>query len=415
MNILWLSHLIPYPPKGGVLQRSYHLLRELARYHTVDLIAFNQKDLMAPFYQNQMESISAAEKELGSFCRNICFLPIHSNNTRFGKYFLALKSLLTKDPYTINWLKSLEYHKQVDLYIKSYRYDLIHLDTISLIPYMMQFNNIPMVLDHHNIESHMLLRRADNQSNLFKKWYFGQEGKRLETIEKNVCGKFKLNITCSEVDAIRLKKIAPSCNVVEVPNGVDIDYFESKHISPTNETRLIFVGTLNWYPNIEAVRFIAYEIWPKVKTSIPGIKVDIIGANPPRDITRLAEKEKDFYVHGFVDDVREYIERAGIYVCPINDGGGTKLKILDAFAMQKAVIADPIACEGIAVEEGKNVLFAQNVDEYVTHIKRLITNPQERNSLGKNARQLIEERYSYQMIGKKLSSLYESCIDLDKK
>jgi sugar transferase (PEP-CTERM/EpsH1 system associated) len=409
MNILWLSQLVPYPPKGGVLQRSFHLIRELARYHTVDLIAFNQQSLMMPLFEDMEDALTVAKQELGLFCRHIAIVPIESDKNLYGKHMIALKSLFTRDPYTINWMKSNAYHEQVKHFLSENSYDVVHFDTISLVPYMVDVDDIPMVLDHHNIESHMLFRRAENETNYLMRWYFKQEGRRLDAVEKRVCPEFALNITCSEIDSERLVRLTGAGFVETVPNGVDTEYFVPDATN-TQEKSLVFVGRLDWYPNIKAVRFIAYEIWPRIKSAEPGISVDIIGANPPEDICRLAENTADFNVHGFVDDVRPYINRAAIYVCPINDGGGTKLKILDALAMQKAIIAHPIACEGIAVEEGRNVLFAETGDEYVAHIKRLLADKDERVLLGVNARKLIEERYDYQSVGRNLARLFEACV-----
>jgi sugar transferase (PEP-CTERM/EpsH1 system associated) len=409
MKILWLSQLVPYPPKGGVLQRAYHLIHELAKTHTVDLIAFNQQDLMEPFFDSQAEALEKAGEALRAFCRHVKFIPVECDQKPYGKHWLALKSLVTKDPYTINWLKSSSYAEQVKSLIASNQYDLIHFDTISLIPFMQYVGKTPTVLDHHNIESHMLMRRADNEKSRFMRWYFRQEGRRLEAVEKQVCPQFSLNITCSEIDRDRLAALTRGIRVEEVPNGVDIDYFQHDE-SIKQEPSLIFAGTLSWYPNIEAVQFIAYEIWPRMKQEMPGMSVDIVGANPPEDIRLLAEKEDGFNVHGFVDDVRPYIDKAAIYVCPINDGGGTKLKILDALAMQKAIIAHPIACEGIAIEEGKNVLFATSADEYVEQIKHLMDDEVERKRLGVNARKLIEDKYAYTIIGKNLSDTYKTCV-----
>ncbi len=408
MKILWLSQLVPYPPKGGVLQRAYHLVHELSKHHTVDLIAFNQVDLMAPFFNNEKKGLQEAKTVLGKFCRHVEFVPIDCDETPYGKHFLALKSLLTKDPYTINWLKSKKFSTQLAQFLSNNHYDLVHLDTISLIPYLKQITDTPIVLDHHNIESHMLLRRADNESSYLMQKYFRQEGKRLEAVEKEICPQFDLNITCSEIDRDRLIELTGSNNVEEVPNGVDTDYFKHDELIEPQPS-LIFAGTLSWYPNIQAVRFIAYEIWPKIKIAFPDMTIDIVGANPPDDIKQLAEKDKGIRVHGFVDDVRPYIDRALAYVCPIDDGGGTKLKILDALAMQKAVIAHPIACEGIQIEEEKNVLFAKTADEYVAHIKRLMAEPDYKDNLGLNARQLIEDKYAYHIIGKNLATMYESC------
>jgi len=409
MNILWLSQLVPYPPMGGVLQRAYHLIHELSHYHTVDLLAFNQQDLMSPFFGDMSQALDVAQKELGTFCRHIKFIPIECDRASYGKHLLALKSLVTKDPYTINWLKSRTFSEQLKIFLSKHDYNLIHFDTISLIPYLKYVTDKPVVLDHHNIESHMLLRRADNEKNSLKQWYFKQEGRRLEAVEKRVCPQFSLNITCSKIDQDRLIELTGNSRVEEVPNGVDTDYFQPDE-SIEQQQSLIFVGTLSWYPNIEAIRFIAYELWPRIKATIPDVTIDIIGANPPQDIKQVGESDVRFHVHGFVDDVRPYMDKAAVYVCPISDGGGTKLKILDAFAMGKAVVAHPIACEGIHAIEGKHVLFAENADQYLHHIREFLDDEALRYRLGRNARQLIEQEYAYHQIGENLSALYEKCV-----
>jgi len=406
MKILWLSHLVPYPPKGGVLQRAYHLLHELSRYHEVDLIAFHQPDLMRPLVPSMEEGLRMAEEELSSFCGRLSFVPIDSEKGFMGKHRLALRSLVTKDPYTINWLKSRRYAAEIDRFLKTKDYDLVHLDTISLLPYFKQVQHLPTVLDHHNIESHMLLRRAENEAHPLKAWYFRQEGRRLQRYEEEYCPRVSLNITCSELDRDRLKEIVPQCAAEEVPNGVDVDYFfpdGSVQQSPS----ILFVGRLSWYPNIEAIRYIAYKIWPLLKEAVPGVTADIIGASPPADIVEYSRKEKGFSVHGFVDDVRPYFNRAAVYVCPIMDGGGTKLKVLDALAMGKALVAHEIACEGIQVVDGKTVIFASTPTEYVEAVSGLLKDEEKRVNMGKEARRLAVSTYSYRSIGKRLARLYE--------
>jgi len=405
MKILWLSHLIPYPPKGGVLQRAHHMVRELAKRNQVDLLAFNQESLIAPMFRSVKDGLDEARKELGSICRYVEFVPIHSTDGPFGQYGLALHSLFTKDPYTIRWLNSRQYGTAVEKLVKSTKYDLVHFDTVSLVRYKRMVGKTPTVLDHHNVESHMMLRRAQNETNALKKWYFKQEGKRLERIEREFCPQFSLNVMCSQIDKNRLHKITPTSRIEVIPNGVDTDFF-CPHAVQDHQRSIIFVGTLNWYPNIEAVRFIAFKIWPKLKVEVPGISVDIIGAHPPDDIRSIAAADKRFNVHGFVDDIRSNFEQAAVYVCPIRDGGGTKLKILDALAMQKAIVAHPIACEGIDVTDGKDVAFAEEPDDYVDLIKRLIDDNEARKNLGRNARKLAENHYSYKKIGESMSDLY---------
>jgi glycosyltransferase involved in cell wall biosynthesis len=321
---------------------------------------------------------------------------------------LALKSLFHRLPFTINWLKSREMEKLASEWSRKYSFDLVHFDVISLAPFLTYFEQIPRVLDHHNIESHMMLRRVRNESNLLKKFYFLQEGLKLQSYEKRLCPKFNLHITCSDLDKIRLTDFVPDLNVHEVPNGVDVDYF-SPQDEPSVDESMIFVGNLAWYPNTEAMLFFAREIWPAIKREIPGAVMHVVGAKTPKFLVDFSQDIADFHVHGFVPDVRPYISQAAVYVCPIRDGGGTKLKILDALAMGKAIVADPIACEGIEVEDNQSVLFAERPEEYVAQIKRVFSDIQLRTSLERNARELAVSNYSYSQIGRLLSDLYCEC------
>lgn len=413
MKILWLSHLIPYPPKAGVLLRAYNMLREISQGNEVDLIAFNQENLIRPLLEDYEEGILNAKKQLESFCCSVSFHETPIDKYRWSQQWLALKSLITPSPYNIAWLQSSSYRNAVAQALNEKNYDLVHIDTISLIPYFDLVRHIPTVLDHHNIESHMLFRRSDNESHWLKKLYFKQEAWRLEQYEKNYCPKVTLNISCSDMDSERLKGIAPNANVLSIANGVDIEYFKPLSDSDDGKT-LIFAGTLNWYPNIEAVNFIAEQLWPKLKQAIPDIRIDIIGANPQENILQLSQREKNFCVHGFVNDLRPYLDNAAICLCPITDGGGTKLKVLDAFAMAKTMIAHPIACEGIDVINGVNVYFAETADDYIDAITKLLNNSGQRQKIGRNARQLVEDNYSYHSIGEFLRQQYERLCDKNR-
>jgi glycosyltransferase involved in cell wall biosynthesis len=292
---------------------------------------------------------------------------------------------------------------------EDYEIDLIHFDTISLAYYLPGFSGIPKVLDHHNIESHMMLRRAEQESNFLKRFYFNLEGNKLLRYERRVCCEFDLHITCSSLDSSRLADIDSSLTIREVPNGVDIDYFypqSGKEI----DGHLVFAGGLGWYPNADAMRYFAVEIWPILKKRVPDIVMNVVGKNPSVLLTRLGEEDSNFRVHGFVDDVREYIASASVYVCPIRDGGGTKLKLLDAFAMGMATVAHPAACEGLEVTEGKNILLASTAEEFSAKIDVLIRDKELRKTLGLNARKLVVEKYSFKTIGQHLSDLYSQMV-----
>jgi glycosyltransferase involved in cell wall biosynthesis len=410
MKILWLSHLVPYPPKGGVLQRSYYLLRELSKYHEIDLMAFNQKNLMSPLYQGDVEKgLIESRKELSKICNEIDYFDIECDSKSFGKELLAFTSLFSRHPYTINWLRSEAFSKALSEKIAHKSYDLVHLDTISLDIYRPILGDLPCTLDHHNIESHMLLRRSGKEKSLLKKAYFFQEGARLKRYEKSVCPRYLGHITCSDIDSERLRTITPSSNIKAIPNGVDTGFFSPKGLRQ-DEKSLIFVGRMSWYPNIEAALFICNEIMPRLRSLCPGIHLRIIGANPPDQIKKFGLEFDDIEVLGFVDEVRDYIEKATVYVCPIMDGGGTKLKILDALSMEKPIVAHKIASEGINVTDGVNIVLADKADEFAKLIAQLVESPTDRLRLGEAARKLALEQYEYTAIGKSLSDYYLELI-----
>ena len=405
MNILWLSHLMPYPPKGGVYQRSYNLMKELSKYNNLYLICFSQKSQQENTHERQ-----AAIKGLSELGEVLNVFLFDSDKSSAAKLKLIISSIFTKTPYTVNWLSAHGVEEAISTAIKQYNIDIVHHDTISWAKYLSSetttANHYKAVLNHHNIESHMMLRRARKTSNIFKKLYFMQEGYKLHNYENKICPRYDLNITCSDTDTLRLKRRIPYTNTQTIPNGVDMEYFTpSKTRQRANS--LIFAGGLSWYPNIAAMDFFMHRVWPDLIRSIPNASMTIVGRTPPQWLKDLASKYKEISVTGFVDDVRPLIEAASVYVCPINDGGGTKLKILDALAMKKAIVAHPVACEGIDVTEGENILFAETKEQYIEKITALFNNEALRTKLGNNGRKLIADKYDYTIIGKKLNNLYK--------
>jgi glycosyltransferase involved in cell wall biosynthesis len=407
MRILWASHIIPYPPKSGVHLRCYHLLRAVASRHDVDLIAFVQEQWLTVFYPSRQEGLDDCYRALMQFCRSVTFLPIESLLHYGGQIRTALEGLVCPLSYTTRWLQSTAARRTYKTFAGK-PYDLVHFDTIALAPYRRLFAGTPATLGHHNVESHILLRRAASERNALKRLYFSYEGWRVQQYEARVAERFAAHVTCSELDSDRLRSIAGSANVTAIPNGVDIEYFRSSGTVQSDSPSIIFVGSLNWYPNVHAVLFLLKEIWPMAKAAVPGLHLEIVGSAPPSAVTKLAALSQDVTVHGYVDDVRPFLEAATLYVCPIRGGGGTKLKVLDAFAMQKCVIAHPIACEGIAVTAGHNVELAESPAEFVTAIRRLLADPLARENMARAARALVVERYSFAEIGRQLCEVFET-------
>lgn len=404
MNLLWLSQNVPYPPKTGVLQRNYNLVREASRRANVYLLAVLKRDILPGQYD-----LDTAKRELGKLCRDveIVDLPIESSQARL--YSAAFKSLFTNDPLSVSWIKDGGMRKQLRRMLGMVKFDLVHVDTISLAVYRDELRGIPKILNHHNIESHLLMRRTLFERNPLKRWYLTIESRKLRHYEQRVCSEFDVNFTVSELDKQRLLEIAPSLNVDVIANGVDVEYFSpgESQIIPGN---LIMASGMNWFPNRDAVLYMAEEIWPLLSEYMPDLSWTVVGADPPQRLLDLAARDRRIVVTGFVDDVRPYLAQAEIYLCPMRDGGGTRLKILDALAMSKAIVCTTMACEGISVTPEKNVLIADSPQEFLKQIKRLRENPELRDKLGKAAREFVVKQYSWEKIGGDLEKVYEALV-----
>ena len=407
MKVLWLAHAIPYPPRAGFLLRSYNLLRELARYQTVDLIAFVQEPWVTTLFPSLEQGLKQSRAALGEFCRSITFLPIDHVARPFGKQLTALQALLNGTSYSGSWLISSDARRAIQQALQRDDYDLVHFDTIGLAPYRELAAGVPATLTHHNIESHMMARRAMSAGSPLSRAYFAHEARKLRQLELQTAASFAAHITCSALDSERLREIIPDVNAVVVPNGVDCEFFRSAG-APERPDSLVFVGTMNWYPNIAAMEFLLRDVWPALKRELPAVTLDIAGSNPPASLVQLGRAAPGVSVHGYLPDVRPLLDSAALFVCPIRDGGGTKLKVLDAFAMRKCVVAHPVACEGIHVTPGKDVIFASTPQEFIGAVRAQLSDASRRAAVGAAARALVEREYSFSAIGARFNSVVVS-------
>lgn len=402
MKILWISHLLPYPPKGGVLQRSYHLLRQAGRRHEVHLAA-----LIQPSMQDTERERMEAEKELGRFCESVESFHIPAEQTKLRWWSLVIASFFRRRPYDVNWLRSRSFASHLrDL--AGGEWDLVHADTIGLAQYLEAVPSVPSVLTHHNVESAMMRQRAEGEDRLLRRLYFGREAEKLARYERRVCPDVDLNVVVSDAEAHRLQDVAGQVELSVVENGVDVEYFQ-----PETEVGegggLVFAGGMNGYANREAMLFFVREVWPLLQEEDHGRRLTIVGRDPPREIVSLADGDR-VRVPGFVDDVRPYLDEAATYVCPIRSGGGTRLKVLDALAMQKPLVATEFAVHGLGLEEGVHYLGAETPVEYVRQVGRLEEDAELRRRMAWAGRRLVEANYSWDVVGRHLHQAYEHAV-----
>lgn len=398
MKLIWFSHFVPYPPKGGNLQRSYNLIRQASRSCEVTLVALN-------FLGESPERLRSHAEELKKYCERVEFweLPYPWRGARWQA--AALASPLFRVPFSCRALYSPDLRSRWEQVLRETPGALLHLDSIDLGLFVPSTKGFRKVLNHHNCESAMALRRAQREPNRLKKAFLALQARELRRMEKTICADFENNLVVSDEDANQLRAIQPRAHFSVVENGVDVSYFQPAQEQEEANT-LAFTGLLDWYPNVSGIRFFVREIWPLVKSRFADARLYLAGKNPAEEVLACAHADANIVVIPNPDDMRPILARAAVCICPLLEGGGTRLKILDALAMGKPMVTTTIGCEGLRVTHGENILVADTPRDFADGIVQLFENQGLRRKIGAAGRALVEREYSWDKIGEQLRQAY---------
>jgi sugar transferase (PEP-CTERM/EpsH1 system associated) len=404
MRILFVSQIVPYPPHGGVLQRGYNLLRELGRKHEVHLLAFHHPDELPPG-----EPLERSREELGKFCAKVEYFSLWPKQSAAHKLAAFAAGAVYPRPFSVLAHRNSRLDARIAQLCAERACDVLHLDTIALAPFRRHATSMPTVLAHHNIESQLMARRAERETNAAARMYVQAQAQRLVRYEREQAAQFKLNITVSEADAATLKTICPDARTAVVPNGVDTTYFtpRDEEEGPT----LIYTGGMNMFANRDAVEWFLDSIWPRIKAAVPGARFLAVGSRPSPRVLEAAAADPAVEAPGFVDDVRPWVARAAVYVVPLRVGGGTRLKMVDAMAQGKAIVATSLGAEGIDGKHGEQFILADEPESFANAVIDLLRDTDARRRLGAAARLRAEQRYAWPILGAHLSELYHQVVE----
>ena len=320
-----------------------------------------------------------------------------------------IRSTASRVPFTCRPLYSKRLGHRWEEMLARHPDALIHIDAIDLALFAESTNGFRRVLNHHNCESQLLRRRAAQETNPLKENYLRLEARKLAGWERDLSGRFDVNIVVCEEDRQRLLAVNSNAHFHVVENGVDTDYFRPIDV-PEEPDSLIFTGSLDWQPNVSAIHFFVREAWPIVRRGFPEAKLVIAGKFPAESILRLARQDSSIAVFPTPEDMRPLLARASVYVCPILEGGGTRLKILDAMAMGKPVVSTGVGCEGLLTMPGESILVADAPEELSECILGLLGNEDRRRQMGESARKLAEQVYDWEKIGDQLMQAYQCAL-----
>jgi sugar transferase (PEP-CTERM/EpsH1 system associated) len=384
MNLLMVSPHLP-SPSWGASTRSYHLLKALAREHTVSLIALTADT------SDEAQDAALAEMKLKQFIK----LPL--SNSLQSKRMQQVLSILRGRSRLLDAYRIEAVQQVLDDLFASDHYDLVLFESVFMVDYRLP-EGTQVVIDQHNIEYELLQRTYQREKSLARKWYNWWESRCLKPVELERCRKAQGILVTSEREALLLKSLLPGGVVAVVPNGVDTEAFQVSDPQQLLPDSVIFTGTMDYYPNIDGVLYFAHKCWPLIRSKVPTATWQIVGRNPPAEVQDLA-KLAGVSVTGSVSDVKPYLAAATVAIAPLLIGSGTRLKILEALAMGKAMVSTSQGAEGLAVTSGEHLIVADQPEVFAQSVVDLLQNAEQRTALASAGRVLAETEYSWKRCG----------------
>jgi len=413
-RILFLTPQLPSPTRQGAAIRNWNLMVQLAKTHELDLLTFSEPGEEGPTRNKQVQGTVPWQR--------IARIPTPRRaNAR------RLRTLLTsRQPDMADRLWAPAMLRQLAELLSSERYDIIQAEGIELARYLLLVARyrLPdydplLVFDEHNAEWVLQRRAARTDLRNPRRWPVGaysaiQQG-RLRRFEAQTMQTADLTLCVSTTDAAALQPLAPSRPLIVAPNGVDLAYYSTEGI-PRERPRfdVIFSGTLDYRPNIDAAIWLVEEIWPILKRDLDPqrprpLRLALIGRNPPQEITRLV-LNPGVTVTGSVADDRPYFAGATVYVLPMRYGGGSRLKLLNALAMGCAVVSTAAGAEGMEVRHDEHLLIADGPVEFAAAVGRLLGDPALRTRLGMAGQAFMRDHYDWAGIAARVVAGYDAAF-----
>lgn len=350
MRILWLKTELLHPVDKGGRIRTYQMLRALSRDHEITYLSLD--DCTGP-----AEATTLAME----YCSELLTVPFHPPPPRSARFYSALaRNLVSRLPYPIARYRSPAFSARLARLLAERDFEVVVCDflfsTVNLVP----LPSSPSVLFQHNVEAEIWRRRMEVANGGIRRAYFTSQWRRMEKFEAVACRQFDVIAAVSESDAAHFRDRYGVSDVVTIPTGVDTEYFRPDETFFREEKHIVFTGSMDWMPNQDGITFFVEQVMPRLRQRLGKVRLTVVGRSPTPHLLALAERDGDIVVTGRVPDVRPYLNRATAAVVPLRVGGGTRLKIYEAMAMECPVVSTTIGAEGLPLTPGEHLLIADD-------------------------------------------------------
>ncbi len=399
--------MVPFPATDGGRIRVLNLLKQIAKTEQITFLALETTGTD----QAGIDYLT----ELGIECHlvpNSSYLPPITAQTVLRAAWQ--RKPITVARYDLPALARQFRHLLANGDRRSARYDLIHYEMFHAAQFAVK-TDLPTVLSTQNVDSYIWRRLGQETKNPLKKAIYGSQTLAFAHYERVRSANFTAATCVSGTDQVLLQKARSDLPVHVIPNGVDLDLYQPDPSQERPET-LIYTGSMDWYPNEDAVIFFLQSILPNIWRTYPQVRLSVVGQHPTEKLRRVVEEttasntQGEVVVTGRVEDVKPYIAQAGVYVVPLRIGGGTRLKILEALAMQKAVVSTTVGAEGLNLVDRQEIVLADRPNQFADSVIELLSDSERRQNLGLKGRERVEQDYGWSSIGHKLRQVYQNLL-----
>jgi polysaccharide biosynthesis protein PslH len=409
LSILCVSQMPASPPRFGAQARIHGLMTQLARRHDLTAVMLVDEEFDAEECRQAMES----------YCREVVLVPNPYVRQGIAKRLLQLGSLALPRSFERLQVMVPAMQRALDRVLHARRFDVVNLEFTFLggcdLRQAPPGERLPALLvDSHNIDYDLARQYARDGSSLVRRLYASANWRKLRREELETYRDADGVYLCSAADERRLLDEVPGALTTVIPNAADVEYYQPRPTDPPSDGHtVVFFGLLSYVPNIDGVIHFIRDIWPHIAEAHPEARCKIIGGRPPPSLLALAGPRIE--LTGFVSDLRPHLAAAAAVVVPLRLGGGTRLKIVEAMAMGKAIVSTTLGAEGIEAVPWRDILIEDEPAAFADAVSRLLAEPSLAARIGQSARQLAVDRYAWSGAAQALEGFYRQILGGGRK
>jgi glycosyltransferase involved in cell wall biosynthesis len=409
MNVVIVNESLAYPPTSGNRIRTLSLMLRMARRHRITYVCRNGDD---PGTVRQGTAF-LHDHGIRTVVAEACTTPPPSRASRCAGLAANVFSPL---PYAVASHNSPAVRAACRACAGGGKVDLWQFEWLAYADALAARHSAPRLMMAHNVESLIWQRYCETEPDPLKRWYVRRQWHKFECYERRVFAAVDRVIAVSPSDADLLRRRFGVRHVSVVDNGVDTMHFGAAASGvPREPGRILFLGSLDWRPNQDAVRLLLDQIFPTVHAAEPAARLGIVGRNPPPWLARRAAADPDTVsLHADVPDVRPHLARSAVMVVPLRIGGGSRIKILEAFASGLPVVSTRVGCEGLAVRDGRELLVVEDIGATVDALLDCLRHRASAAERAERGRQLVRDQYDWDPLADRLDLIWQQCVTSER-